>query len=155
MYLILLLNQDVRILNEYWLKFFHGKRKHLAFNVISFGSDFQCTNSLFFCPAFPIFGGTYYICLHYASTRIPSLKFSTNLLNRSICHFASHNFLLSQSPPPPPPPPIPLCFDPLPYRDVAAMATSESSSTVCSHTLQPSPHTARPSTVQACISILI
>lgn len=35
------------------------------------------------------------------------------------------------------------------------MAISESSSTVCSHPLQPSPHTARPSAVQACISILI
>ncbi len=53
------------------------------------------------------------------------------------------------------PSPTPLRFDPLCGRDVAAMATAESSSTVCSCSLLPSPHAARPSVVHACISTLI
>lgn len=52
-------------------------------------------------------------------------------------------------------PPIRLCFDPLPARDVAAMTTAESYSTVCSRPLIPSPPAARPSIIQGCISILI
>lgn len=64
-------------------------------------------------------------------------------------------FSLSHPHPHPPTPSIPLCFDPLPYRDLVATATSESSSTVCSHPLQQSPHTARQSTSQAYISVFM
>lgn len=52
-------------------------------------------------------------------------------------------------------PPSLFNFDPLPHRTAATMATSDSSSTVCSRPLQTPDHKARTATNQASISVLI
>lgn len=127
MYLILLLNQDVRILNEYWLKFFHGKESIWHFTLCHLDLIFN-VQTLYFSALHSRF-----LEAHITSvfTMLPQeFPVQSSALISLIALFATllHTIFFSLSLHPP----IPLCFDPLPYRDVAAMATSESSSTVCS-----------------------